>query len=59
MDAIELEIVRNLLWSIAEEMGSIDVEDLDLFWYAETAQEIWDGILQWHEANGTPLLPSG
>jgi uncharacterized protein (TIGR00730 family) len=38
--------------------GAIDEEDRDLFWYAETAQEIWDGILQWHEANGTPLLPS-
>jgi uncharacterized protein (TIGR00730 family) len=36
--------------------GAIDEEDRDLFWYAETAQEIWDGILQWHEANGTPLL---
>jgi len=37
--------------------GVIDEEDCELFWYAETAQEIWDGILQWHEANGTPLLP--
>jgi hypothetical protein len=37
--------------------GVIDEEDRELFWYAETAQEIWDGILQWHQANGTPLLP--
>ena len=37
--------------------GVIDAEDRDLFWYAETAQEIWDGIQQWHEANGAPLLP--
>lgn len=37
--------------------GVIDEEDRELFWYAETAQEIWNGILQWHEANGTPLLP--
>jgi len=36
--------------------GVIDEEDRELFWYAETAQEIWNGILQWHEANGTPLL---
>jgi uncharacterized protein (TIGR00730 family) len=36
--------------------GVIDEEDRELFWYAETAREIWDGILQWHEANGTPLL---
>jgi len=37
--------------------GVIDKEDRELFWYAETAQEIWNGILQWHETNGMPLLP--
>lgn len=36
--------------------GVIDEEDHELFWYAETAEEIWHGILQWHEANGTALL---
>jgi uncharacterized protein (TIGR00730 family) len=35
--------------------GVIAPEDRDLFWFAETAQEIWDGILQWHEASGDPL----
>jgi uncharacterized protein (TIGR00730 family) len=35
--------------------GVIDEEDRDLFWYAETAEEIWNGILDWHQANGTPL----
>ena len=25
--------------------GVIDREDRDLFWFAETAEEIWDGIL--------------
>ena len=35
--------------------GVIDPEDRELFWYAETAQEIWDGILHWHEVNGEPL----
>ena len=38
--------------------GVIDPEDGELFWFAETAQEIWDGILRWHEANGEPL-PTG
>ena len=38
------------------EEGVIDLEDRELFWYAETAQDIWEGILQWHEANGNPLL---
>jgi hypothetical protein len=36
--------------------GVIDPEDRELFWYAETAREIWDGLLHWHEKNGTPLL---
>jgi len=36
--------------------GTIDEEDRDLFWFAETAQEIWDGILEWHDRNGTPLV---
>ncbi len=40
---------------LAEE-GVIDEEDRELFWFAETAIDIWEGILQWHEANGTPLF---
>jgi uncharacterized protein (TIGR00730 family) len=36
--------------------GVIDVEDRDLFWYAEDAPAIWQGIVQWHESNGTPLF---
>ncbi|MDE2280453.1 MAG: LOG family protein [Xanthomonadaceae bacterium] len=37
--------------------GSIDEEDRELFWYAETAEETWQGILDWHVRNGSPLLP--
>jgi uncharacterized protein (TIGR00730 family) len=37
------------------EEGVIDNEDRELFWFAETAQEIWDGILRWYEAAGEPL----
>lgn len=36
--------------------GVIDEEDRELFWFAENAPEIWHGILQWHEANGSPLF---
>ncbi len=39
------------------EEGVIDPEDRELFWYAETAQEIWDGILHWYDAFGEPLYP--
>ncbi len=38
------------------EQGTIDQEDLELFWYADSALEAWEGILEWHEANGTPLF---
>jgi uncharacterized protein (TIGR00730 family) len=34
--------------------GVIDAEDLELFWFAETANEIWSSILDWYEACGTP-----
>jgi uncharacterized protein (TIGR00730 family) len=35
--------------------GVIDAEDRELFWFAETAQEIWDGILHWYDACDAPL----
>jgi uncharacterized protein (TIGR00730 family) len=37
--------------------GTIEPEDRDLFWYAETAEDIWRDILLWYEAKGEPLLP--
>jgi predicted Rossmann-fold nucleotide-binding protein len=37
--------------------GMIDPEDRDLFWFAETADEIWSGIKLWHERAGTNVLP--
>lgn len=36
--------------------GVIDVEDRDLFWFAETAEEIWEGLLFWYEHNGETLI---
>ena len=36
--------------------GVIDAEDRELFWYAETAEEIWQGILNWYRVNGNPLF---
>lgn len=37
------------------EEGVIDPEDRELFWFAETAEEIWRGILHWYETSGEPL----
>lgn len=39
---------------LAEE-GTIDAEDRELFWFAETADEIWGSILDWYDACGEPL----
>jgi uncharacterized protein (TIGR00730 family) len=38
------------------EEGMIDPEDRELFWFAETAEATWDGILRWYETAGAPLL---
>jgi hypothetical protein len=39
------------------EEGVIDPEDRELFWFAETAEEIWNDILRWYERAGEPLVP--
>jgi predicted Rossmann-fold nucleotide-binding protein len=36
--------------------GVIDPEDLDLFAFAETAEEIYAHIAGWHRAAGQPIL---
>jgi len=35
--------------------GTIDLEDRELFWFAETAQDIWDGIVRWYDASGATV----
>ena len=35
--------------------GVIDLEDRELFWFAETAADIWEGIQCWYENNGEQL----
>jgi hypothetical protein len=47
----------NVDFLVAE--GVIDAEDRELFWYAETAQEIWRDIQGWHLDNGRPLMNDG
>jgi uncharacterized protein (TIGR00730 family) len=37
--------------------GTIDPEDAELFWFAETADQIWDGIHEWYDKAGKKLLP--
>lgn len=38
------------------ERGTIDQQDLDLFVYAETAEQIWELIVRFHRIGGAPLL---
>ena len=37
--------------------GVIDVEDRELIWYAETAEEIWEGLVLWYRKAGLSLIP--
>jgi uncharacterized protein (TIGR00730 family) len=36
--------------------GTIDPEDRELLWYANSAEGAWKGILHWYEMKGEPLL---
>jgi uncharacterized protein (TIGR00730 family) len=38
------------------ERGTIEQQDLDLFGYAETAEQIWELIVGFHRRGGAPLL---
>jgi uncharacterized protein (TIGR00730 family) len=39
--------------------GAIEPEDRELFWYAESAADIWRDILMWYQMKGEPLLAPG
>jgi uncharacterized protein (TIGR00730 family) len=36
--------------------GIVDPEDAELFWFAESAAEIWDGIVAWYRSCGADLF---
>jgi uncharacterized protein (TIGR00730 family) len=36
--------------------GVIEREDRELFWFAESAEDVWRSILAWHERRGSPLI---
>jgi uncharacterized protein (TIGR00730 family) len=58
---IPIVLVGEPFWRRAVDMdflvdeGVIDAENRELFWFAETAQEIWSGILRWYELCGESL----
>ena len=62
IESLPIVLVGRAFWQRAfdiqflRECGLIDPEDLRLFCHAETAQQIWDGIVDWYVQAGTPLL---
>ena len=62
IDPVPVVLVGESFWREAVDFdylvdeGVIDEEDRERFWYADTAEEIWDGIVRWHELTGKPLL---
>ena len=47
---------RSVQFENLVEEGTISPGDLDLFTFAETAEEAWNHILFWHEQAGAPLI---
>lgn len=41
------------------EEGAIDIEDRSIFWYAETAEDAWQGIVDWYRESGEPDFAKG
>jgi uncharacterized protein (TIGR00730 family) len=35
--------------------GALDPEDRELFWYAESAEDIWSGVVAWHRRAGIEI----
>jgi len=62
IEPIPVVLVGESYWRRAADLdflldeGVIDAEDLDLFWYAEEADEIWSGIKSWYASNNRPLF---
>jgi uncharacterized protein (TIGR00730 family) len=47
---------RALNFDFLQGEGVIAEEDREIFWFAETAAEAWDGILDWYGKSGAPLF---
>ena len=62
IDPIPIIFVGEAYWrkmldvEMFAEEGVIDIENLNMFKFAESAEEAWEIILQWHTDNGKPLV---
>ncbi|MDH3435115.1 MAG: LOG family protein [Gammaproteobacteria bacterium] len=62
IDPLPVVLVGRDFWQHAVNLdflaaeGLIDPEDQQLYWYAETADQIWDSIVGWYADAGIPLF---
>jgi len=60
-DEIPVVLIGKKYWQKAidfeflKDEGVIDPQDLDIFYYADNADEAWEYILSWHKDKGVPL----
>jgi hypothetical protein len=65
MQAVPVVLVGESYWRRAIDIpymigeGVIDVEDSELFWYAEDARSVWRSIVAWYRNAGTPIFGDG
>lgn len=65
IDPLPIVLIGEAFWRRAFDVdflvdeGVIEAEDRELFWFAETAGEAWEGILQWYRNAGRPLTDDG
>jgi uncharacterized protein (TIGR00730 family) len=63
IEPVPIVLVGEAFWCRAVDFdflldeGVIDPEDSELFWVAETADEIWTGINEWYRRKGESLIP--
>jgi len=47
---------KSIDFDFLQEEGVIAPEDMDIFYFADNAQEAWEYILSWHKNQGSPLF---
>ncbi|MDF1819522.1 MAG: TIGR00730 family Rossman fold protein [Immundisolibacteraceae bacterium] len=62
IDPLPVVLVGESFWKQALNIpflvdeGVISSKDLELFWYAETAEDIWQTIQNWYQEKGEPVI---
>ncbi len=62
IDPLPIVFVGEVYWrsivnfDLLVEEGTIDPEDAEIFYFAESAEAAWEIIVQWHRRSGKPLV---